>query len=170
MFLAGFMASGKTTIGRELAARLAWDCVDLDERIAVREGQSIPDIFRERGEAGFRAAETAALVELIGSLDRDSVVALGGGAFVQDQNRDLLKSWPTVFLSASADELWRRCCADEAVRPLRTSQEQFARLYDERLPFYREATITVETSGKGASSICAEIEAALSLSPVQTDR
>jgi shikimate kinase len=169
VFLTGFMASGKTRVGRELAGRLGWKSVDLDERIAVREQQAVPEIFRERGEAGFRAAETSALAELIESLERDSIVALGGGAFVQEKNRELLKSWPTVFLTAPVDELWRRCSVDEAVRPLRTSQEQFARLYDERLSIYQEATITVETFGKGASSICAEIEAALGLSPVKTD-
>ena len=64
MFLVGFMASGKSTVGRELARRLGWEFVDLDTRIESRERQGIPEIFRDRGEPGFRAAETLALAEL----------------------------------------------------------------------------------------------------------
>ena len=72
----------------------------------------MPEIFRDRGEAGFRLAETSALRDLLsGSLARDSVVALGGGAFVQERNRELLRPWPTVFLDAprpsSGNGVWR---------------------------------------------------------------
>jgi len=158
------MGSGKTSVGRELAQRLGWEFVDLDAHIEAREGQGIPQIFRDRGEAGFRAAETAALMDLTQSLERASVVALGGGAFVQDANRELLRSRPSVFLQAPVDELWRRCCDDEEIRPLRKDPDQFAQLYAERLPFYRQATVTVVTSGRDPASICAEIEATLQLS------
>ena len=82
VFLVGFMAAGKTTVGQELARRLGWDFVDLDARIESCERQSIPEIFRERGESGFRLAETGALRDLLtGSLQPNCVVALGGGAF-----------------------------------------------------------------------------------------
>lgn len=161
------MASGKSSVGRELARRLRWDFVDLDARIEARERQSIPEIFRDQGEPGFRAAETAALCELTESLERDSVVALGGGAFAQDKNRELLRPWPSVFLEAPLDELWRRSSEDKEIRPLRRDREQFGRLYAERLPFYRQATLVVEASGKDPASICAEIEAALQLSEVK---
>ena len=162
--LVGFMASGKSSVGRELARRLGWDFIDLDDRIASREAQTVPEIFRDRGESGFRLAETAALEELTGSLTHDSVVALGGGAFAQNTNRALLATWPSVFLQAPADELWRRCGEDPGIRPLRKNREQFAQLYAERLPFYREAALSVETLGKDPAAICAEIEAALQLS------
>lgn len=163
MFLIGFMASGKSTVGEELARRLGWEFVDLDSRIEAREQKSVPAIFREQGEFGFRRAETAALQELTRDLKHNHVVALGGGAFAQERNRELLRDWPTVFLSAPPEELWRRSQEDGTERPLRKDREHFARLYTERLPFYRQATITVETAGKDAPAIGREIERALGL-------
>lgn len=163
MFLVGFMASGKSSVGHKLARRLHWQFTDLDARIESRERQTIREIFRTKGEPGFRLAETAALRELTESLERDTVVALGGGTFTGQQNRELLRDWPSVFLEASADELWRRCSDDPAERPLRKDREQFSRLYEWRLPFYRQATVVVDTAGKDLASICAEIETALHL-------
>ena len=164
VFLVGFMASGKSSVGRELARRLGWDFIDLDARIEMRERKSIAEIFSGHGEPGFRIAETAALLELTQSLERNSVVALGGGAFAQDKNRELLRQWPSVFLQAPVDELWRRSSEDHEIRPLRQDREQFAKLYEERLPSYRQATLCLETSGKDPDAICLEIEAALHLS------
>ena len=163
MFLVGFMGSGKTRVGRELAGGLGWDFLDLDTLIESREGKSVPAIFGDHGEAGFRRAETAALGELISGLQRDTVVALGGGAFVQEQNRKLLQGWPSIFLDASPQELWRRCCQDPAERPLRKSQSQFEQLYLERLPFYKMAQVTVETMDREVSAICDEIKGTLKL-------
>ena len=163
VFLVGFMASGKSTVGPELARRQRWEFVDLDSRIEAREHKTVPEIFHEHGEAGFRRAETAALQELTQNLKNSSVVALGGGAFVQLRNRELLQPWPTVFLNAPLDELWRRSQQDGIERPLRKDREQFAQLYAERLPSYRQATITIETENKDAATICNEIERALQL-------
>ncbi len=165
--LIGFMGSGKNTVGQELARRLSWDLLDLDARIESRESQSIPEIFNQKGEPYFRAAETAALRDLLASLTRDTVIALGGGAFAQEPNRTLLGPWPSVFLDAPIEELWQRCLdhesADGAERPLRGDRDHFARLYSDRLPFYRQATLTVDTSGKPAAAICQEIERGLQL-------
>ncbi len=161
VFLVGFMASGKSCVGRQLAERLDWDFVDLDSKIEAREGRTIPEIFRERGESGFRRAETEALLELTSNLDRETVVALGGGAFVHAGNRNLLEPWPSVFLDAPVDELWRRALDDATERPLRADASEFARLHQSRLPFYREATVTIVTTGKNPVSLCAEIERSL---------
>ncbi len=162
LFLVGFMASGKSTVGPELARRLQWDFVDLDTRIQLREGQTVPEIFRHHGESGFRLAETSALRDLLTEfLPRPTIVALGGGAFVEPQNRELLRDWVTVFLHADCDELWQRSLSDGIERPLRRDLEQFTRLYEERLPLYREARITIDTTGKSVDSICAEIWRAL---------
>lgn len=169
VFLVGFMASGKSSVGRELARRLGWDFVDLDAHIETREQRTIPEIFENNGEPGFRAAETAALVDLTQSLERDSVVALGGGAFAQERNRELLQPWPTIFLQAPVDELWRRSSEDKEIRPLRKDRSQFDALYAERLPYYRQATLSIETSGKDPSVTCLEIESALQLMKMQTD-
>jgi shikimate kinase len=159
VFLVGFMASGKSSVGQELARRLNWEFVDLDARIESRERKSVPEIFRDHGEGWFRQAETGALRDLLSeSPQRNRVVALGGGAFVQERNRELLRRWPSVFLEAPASELWQRSLADGIERPLREDPEQFAQLYAERLPFYRQASVTVVTSGKDLASLCAEIE------------
>jgi len=167
IFLVGFMGSGKSSVGQELAQRLRWDFVDLDARIESRERRTTPEIFRHDGEPGFRLAETAALCELTESLERDTVVALGGGAFAQEKNRALIRRWPTVFLEAPVDELWRRSSEEKEVRPLRKDREQFAGLYAERLPSYRRATVAIETAGKDLVSICAGIESALQLATVK---
>lgn len=79
VFLVGFMASGKSSVGRELARRLGWEFVDLDAEIESREGRTIPEIFRDREEQGFRLIEARALRKLTESLERDTVVALGVG-------------------------------------------------------------------------------------------
>ena len=169
IFLLGFMGSGKSSVGQELARRLRWDFLDLDARIESRERRTIPEIFRDHGEPGFRLVETAALCELTESLERDTVVALGGGAFAQEKNRALIRHWPTVFLEAPIDELWRRSSEEKDTRPLRKDREQFARLYAERLPSYRQAAVAVETAGKDLVSICAEIESALQLATAKAD-
>jgi shikimate kinase len=161
VFLVGFMASGKTTLGRELASRLHWNFLDLDENIQLREGKAIADIFSDRGEPAFRAAETAALKDAVESITHDTVIALGGGAFAQEHNRKLIGSWPSFFLQAPVDELWQRCSEDRNIRPLLQDRERFGRLHDERLPFYQLATFTVQTSGKHPTVICAAMEAAL---------
>ncbi len=161
VFLVGFMASGKSSVGQELARRLSWDFVDLDSRIEYRERQTIPEIFRDRGEPWFRLAETRALRDLTESLERNTVVALGGGTFAEPRNRDLLRPWPSIFLDAPLEELWRRSLEDATERPLRNDPTEFARLHEHRLPFYRQATVTVVTSGKDPASLCAEIERTL---------
>lgn len=167
VFLVGFMGSGKNTVGQELARRLSWNFIDLDARIEARESQTIPEIFTKKGEPYFRTTESAVLGDLLNSLTRNSVVALGGGAFPQESNRNLLRPWPSVFLDAPVSELWQRCLDHEAAegvkRPLRGDRQNFTRLHEARLPFYRQATLTVNTSGKSAAAICHEIERGLQL-------
>lgn len=166
VFLVGFMGSGKNTVGRELARRLRWHFVDLDAEVEAREHRTIPEIFRICGEPGFRSLETETLRSLVdGFLTRPTIVALGGGAFAQEINREVLRDWPSVFLQATPEDMWQRCLADGADRPLRGDRNQFARLYRERLPFYEKAGLHVETTGKPVSAICLEIERALHLSP-----
>jgi shikimate kinase len=162
VFLVGFMAAGKTTVGQELARRLGWDFVDLDAEIESREGQTVAEIFQRLGEPGFRIAETAALRHLTESLERDTVVALGGGTFAQLKNFELLRPWQSVFLDAPLDELWRRSREDATKRPLRKeNRAEFEDLYWQRRPSYTQANVTVVTSGKDLVSLCAEIERTL---------
>jgi shikimate kinase len=165
--LVGFMGAGKTSVGRALGARMGWRFQDLDERVQAREGLTVAEIFRDSGEAAFRRAEHAALLELLAEteLGPPLILALGGGAFVEGSNISLLESveTPTVFLDAPADELWRRCGADGVVRPLRSDQGAFRQLYEMRRPKYVLARLRVETGGREIERIVDEIVDSLGL-------
>jgi shikimate kinase len=173
VFLVGFMGAGKSSVGRALGKRLNWIFEDLDDRIERRAGRSVPEIFRASGESGFRRAEHEALGDLLPELRSGGrIIALGGGAFVQKNNAALLKhaGVPTIFLDASVDELWRRCCAQAreagAERPLLGSPEQFRKLYQNRRRSYRRAWLTISTSGRAVDEIAAEIAHRLGLKPI----
>jgi len=130
--LIGFMGAGKTTVGLALAKLLGWRFRDLDGVIEERENLSIGRIFAERGEAAFRQAETAALRDLLQERPAagDLVLALGGGAFVQEENRLMLEEAGaiTVLLEAPLEELQRRCRDEQKVRPLAGQESDFAAL------------------------------------------
>src|SRR5262245_26644063 len=137
--LIGFMGAGKTSVGRALAKKLRCPFQDLDDLIEQREGQSISQIFASAGETEFRRAESAALRDLLHEREQpqetaghsDLVLALGGGAFVQAQNRALLEQAGaiTVLLEAPLEELRRRCQAESKVRPLAQQEARFAELF-----------------------------------------
>lgn len=155
------MGSGKTTVGQELARQLSATFIDLDRVIEKREGQSVTQIFAQQGEASFRAAERAAVMELLASPPAHCVLATGGGAFAQPEIADLLEARGaiTIFLDAPAEELHRRCVdsLDAGVRPLLKDLPSFKKLYAERLPAYRQAQWHVDTSGKTIADIATEI-------------
>jgi len=158
--LTGFMGSGKTTVGRALAALLEWKFVDLDELIERRESLAIREIFAQRGEAGFREIEHQALSEVLAEYSRPTVIALGGGAFVQPNNAELLgrEHIRTVFLDAPVEELLRRCGTavdpdGENARPLAVDEASFRKLYEQRTPLYRKASLIVNSEGKNALSV-----------------
>ncbi len=171
VLLVGFMGAGKTSVGRALAARLGWEFEDLDNRIERREGRTVPEIFRDSGEDHFRRAETEALKELLEELTNSSfrVVAMGGGAFVQQSNVALVRASgvQVVFLDAPVKELWQRCSeqaiVDGVERPLRSDQEKFGRLYALRRSRYLQAKVRIDTSGKPVDQVAAEVAAALHL-------
>jgi len=173
VFLVGFMGAGKSSVGRALGERLNWVFEDLDERIERRAGRSVPEIFRVSGESGFRRLEHDALRDLLAELRSGGrVIALGGGAFVEANNAALLKrsGVPTIFLDASVDELWRRCCTQAqgagAERPMLGSPEQFRKLYQNRRRRYGRASLTISTSRRTVDEIAAEITQTLGLKPI----
>jgi shikimate kinase len=174
VFLVGFMGAGKTSVGRALALRLNWPFQDLDDRIVAREGRSIADIFSDSGERAFRKAEHAALRQVLREVQNQAgrVVALGGGAFAQKRNVDLLRGFTVVFLDASPEDLWSRCCrqADEAgtERPLLQSMNQFRKLYEARRSSYLQAAVTIPTGGRAVEAIALQI--AQWLGPQTTNR
>jgi shikimate kinase len=161
VFLVGFMGAGKTSVGRELAERLGWRFVDLDDRVEARERRSVAEIFRDSGEAAFRKAETLALRELLDQLDheRPTVAALGGGAFVQDENAWLLAEAgdPMVFLDAPYEVLHQRCGPQGSSRPLFLDEARFRELYETRRPHYLRAQLRVDTTQQTISQVATEI-------------
>jgi shikimate kinase len=165
VFLVGFMGAGKTSVGILLGQRLGWRFVDLDRQIEARVGKTVANIFRELGETAFRQMETEALQKLLHALrDGDpTVVALGGGAFAQPSNRELLESSAArvIYLDAPIDELRRRLGEDDQSRPLFLDAERFRMLYEERQPLYRLAPHRVQTAGKSVIEVAREIESLL---------
>ena len=163
--LVGFMGAGKTSVGRALAQRLNWNFEDLDERIERREQRTVPEIFRDSGEAEFRRAEHAALLDVLEELRGGAfkIVALGGGAFVQEQNAQLLQASgiPAVFLDAPVEELWRRCSKQAAEagveRPLLRSVDQFRELYETRRSSYMRATLNIGTQNRALDEIAQKL-------------
>ena len=130
VFLVGFMGAGKTSVGRLLAARRGWRFLDLDEVVQGQgEGAASPELFRQAGEAAFRRAESAALLQLLADMRQEAViVALGGGTFVQPENARSLQASgaPVVFLDAPLEELRRRCQPLAGTRPLFQDETNFA--------------------------------------------
>jgi shikimate kinase len=170
--LIGFMGAGKTTVGRALAKRLRCRFQDLDDAIEQRERQSVAHIFASVGEAGFRRAENAALRNLLqeNAGQSDLVLALGGGAFIQPQNRRLLKEAGavTVLLEAPLEELRRRCQKESKVRPLAQQEAGFAELFAARRTEYERARFRVQTLGKPVEQVAAEV-AQLLTEVIQTE-
>ena len=149
IFVAGFMGSGKSTIGRALAARLGWRFADLDDEIERGAGQGIPGIFETLGEAGFRDCEHEALREQAGlaAAGTPLVLALGGGTYAFSRNRRLMRSvGPAIWLDAGPEALWERV-RHEAHRPLARDHEAFVRLHAARVGSYSKADCRVDASG-----------------------
>ena len=128
------MGAGKTTFGRDVAARLARPFVDLDVAIEERTGTSIPALFAEHGEHGFRTIEEDALRDALAARE-PSVLALGGGAVTSAANRAGLEAAVVVLIDVDVDSAWAR--VRRSSRPLARDEEQFRRLFDERQPLYR---------------------------------
>ncbi|HEX8162097.1 MAG TPA: shikimate kinase [Pyrinomonadaceae bacterium] len=159
--ITGFMGAGKTTVARALAARLGCAAVDADEFIAEREGRSPREIIGREGERRFREIESRALAEILAD-DAARVVALGGGAWTIEANRELVarRGCLTVWLDAPFELCWRRIArAGRAARPLARDRESSRGLYEARRPLYALAARRVEARGpKSVWVIAAEIE------------
>lgn len=159
IFLTGFMGSGKTTVGLDLARRMGVPFVDLDTIIAQRSGRSIPEIFRCAGEQAFRSLEDSVLCDLAAEGDPSSVVATGGGLPVNPSNRRLMKACGCiVFLKASFESLKDRVTGDGS-RPLWNSDARG--LMQARTPAYKDADLVVNTDGRSPEEISREILKAL---------
>ncbi len=149
IFLIGMPGSGKTTLGKELAAHLGIDFVDLDAEIENFEGKSISEIFRQKGETDFRLLEARLLREWAGG-NRDFVMATGGGAPCFFNGMDTInQSGVSIFLDVSVPELIERVRKNRE-RPLLLTddeeqlKEKLLTMRKKRLDCYRQAAISLE--------------------------
>ena len=156
IYLVGFMASGKSTVARAVAARLGWQFEDVDELIERRERLTIADIFVRQGEAYFRTVERE-ILRLLQPL-RHVVVATGGGTFADPDNRAMINlDGVSVWLDVPLVELVTRIPLDGR-RPLAANRADLERLFALRLEAYQQAH---ERVAAGSSSVEATAEMVL---------
>jgi len=142
IYLVGFMAAGKTTVARALAARLGWRAEDVDELMEARERRPVAEIFARQGEAYFRGVERE-IVRLLLPL-RHVVVATGGGTFMDPDNRAAINlDGLSVWLDVPFDELLMRLPADGR-RPLAADRQQLERLFAVRQAGYAHASLRID--------------------------
>jgi shikimate kinase len=161
VILIGFMGAGKSSVGRLLARRLGRFFVETDDMITAREGCAVPEIFARHGEPRFRQLETEAVDAL--ALKGDDVVATGGGLPCRDGMMDTLRALGTVvWLRGDPLDLLERA-RRQGARPMLDgrSEDDVVALYRAREPFYRQAHLTIDTSGRTIDQVVADLLAAL---------
>lgn len=159
IYLVGFMAAGKTTVARALAARLGWRADDIDELIEARERRTVADIFAKSGEPYFRALERDILRLLLPL--RHQVVATGGGTFMDPDNRAAINlDGLSVWLDVPFDEIIARIPADGR-RPLAADRAQLERLYTLRQGAYANARLRIDARGAHPDEVAERIIEAL---------
>nr|HMR12065.1 shikimate kinase [Polyangiaceae bacterium] len=155
LVLSGFMATGKSTVGRSVAQRLKRPFVDLDRLVEDRAGCSISELFRTRGEPAFRALERQALLDVL--RDDAVVLSVGGGALLDRGMRlDVLERARVVTLRASAAEVARRSATDTA-RPLLGATADVHALLELRASSYAECHASVDTEGRDIAAVVADV-------------
>lgn len=155
IYLVGFMAAGKTTVARALAARLGWRSEDVDELIEARERRTIADIFARQGEPYFRGVERE-ILRLVLPL-RHVVVATGGGTFMDPENRAAINvDGLSVWLDVPLEEVIGRLPADGR-RPLAADRAQLERLYGIRQAGYAFAHLRVDAGNASAEEIAERV-------------
>ena len=159
--LIGFMGAGKSICGRVLARRSGRGFVETDDMIVARDGRSIPEIFRQDGEERFRQLEGEVLEEL--ALKGGNVIATGGGLPCREGRMELLKSLGTVvWLDGDFRELHTRASrgGDRPMLQGRSLAEVEA-LYRQRTAFYRQAHLTIDTTGLSVDEVVSRVLRAL---------
>jgi shikimate kinase len=149
LYLVGFMGAGKSTIGRALAHRLGWSFFDLDDEIEAAEKLTIAELFDSRGEPEFRRIEAAILRQHVKWIERGrpAVLALGGGAFLEPANRELVTgNGIAIWLDCPFETVQRRT-SQASHRPLARDPEKFSALYHSRRETYALADMHISIEG-----------------------
>ena len=162
--LLGYMASGKSTIGREISKKLDMKFIDLDDYISRREKSSISEIFKVKGEIYFRRIESFYLSEILNSKD-SIILSLGGGTPCYSNNMELIlnSEASSIYIKAGIKTLVSRLTAEKNKRPLVAELEDdkllefVAKHLFERRFFYEQASMTVNTEDKSTEEITTEI-------------
>jgi shikimate kinase len=147
VYLVGFMGAGKSSVARALARRLDWRVEDIDVRIESRERRDIPTIFRQEGEPYFRGVEREELIGLLSA--RGTVVATGGGTFIDPSTRALmLRDGAVIWLDAPFPTILARVPLDGR-RPLAADRHEMETLYNQRRAAYSLAHVRLD-AGKAS--------------------
>lgn len=155
IYLVGFMAAGKTTVARALARRLGWRAEDVDELIEARERRSVAEIFARSGEPYFRTLEREILKLLLPM--RHTVVATGGGTFVDPENRmAMMRDGLSIWLDVPLEAVIARVPADGR-RPLAADRGALARLFAARQASYALAAVRIDAGFAPADEIADRI-------------
>ena len=154
--LIGFMAAGKSSVGRLLAQELGWDFIDTDQRIEEVTGMRIPELFRGYGEKRMRSEENLIVSKI--SEAEQTIIATGGGTVLNPQNRQILfELGMTIHLYVPLDIALQRVKRRQD-RPLLTkSMSEIEQMWKERLDVYNLADITIDTTDKDVNIIVSEI-------------
>jgi shikimate kinase len=150
IYLVGFMASGKSTVGRLLAHHIGWQFADIDEDIEASQGSTIPSLFETLGEPGFRRIESEAIEKRVRSIRKccPTVLALGGGAYVQPANAGLLDAnGISIWLDTPFDTIERRVRMSNH-RPLAADPVFFRELFLARREAYARAAYTIAVASE----------------------
>ena len=161
--ITGFMGCGKSKVARELARRLNTFMIDLDARITAREGRTPAELITQDGEPAFRTIETNMLHEVL-QTHAAGVIALGGGAWIESENRDLIDQFGclSVWLDVPFAVCWDRISTSDDDRPLGKTREQAEARYNFRKPIYALANIHIPCdSNKRVDEIVSQIETQL---------
>ncbi len=163
--LLGYMASGKSSIGKTLSKKLSLRFIDLDDYIIEKENMSIADLFKQKGEIYFRRIESKYLIEIL-SKDDDFILSLGGGTPCYGNNMNEINKQDTisVYLQGSIPTISKRLINDKSKRPLISIlgddkiTEFVAKHIFERLPFYEQAKMKIKIDDKTKNEVALELE------------
>ncbi|MDX6613424.1 MAG: shikimate kinase [Blastocatellia bacterium] len=162
--LVGFMGAGKTTVAGALALRMRSSMIDLDSFIIERSGSSPAEIIQQYGEDEFRDVESRTLRRVLDNIEAQ-VIALGGGTWTIEENRNLLAQHHclSVWLDASFELCWKRIAGNgDSDRPLAPNQMAARELYERRRAAYELADLRIVIGEADADQIAGEILARIS--------